>query len=67
MGERCRVAGSGAGAAEEGGVDEAPFADEGRAELAMAAAGENAEGGPGPEPEPAPEPEKKSFWKRLFE
>ena len=54
-------------AAEEGVFDDAPFTDDELAELAMAAADENAEGEPEPEPEPAPEPEKKSFWKRLFE
>ena len=54
-------------AAEEGVFDDAPFIDDELAELAMAAADENAEGEPEPEPEPAPEPEKKSFWKRLFE
>ena len=54
-------------AAEEGVFDDAPFTDDELAELAMAAAHENAEGEPEPEPEPAPEPEKKSFWKRLFE
>ena len=52
-------------AAEEGAFDEAPFTDDELAELAMAAADENAEDEP--EPEPAPEPEKNSFWKRLFE
>ena len=54
-------------AAEEGVFDDVPFTDDELAELAMAAADENAEGEPEPEPEPAPEPEKKSFWKRLFE
>lgn len=54
-------------AAEEGVFDDAPFTDDELAELAMAAADENAEGEPEPEPEPAPESEKKSFWKRLFE
>ena len=54
-------------AAEEGVFDDAPFTDDELAELAVAAADENAEGEPEPEPEPAPEPEKKSFWKRLFE
>lgn len=54
-------------AAEEDVFDDAPFTDDELAELAMAAADENAEGEPEPEPEPAPEPEKKSFWKRLFE
>lgn len=54
-------------AAEEGVFDDAPFTDDELAELALAAADENAEGEPEPEPEPAPEPEKKSFWKRLFE
>ena len=54
-------------AAEEGVFGDVPFTDDELAELAMAAADENAEGEPEPEPEPAPEPEKKSFWKRLFE
>ena len=53
--------------AEAGVFDDVPFTDDELAELAMAAADENAEGEPEPEPEPAPEPEKKSFWKRLFE
>lgn len=51
----------------KGVFDDVPFTDDELAELAMAAADENAEGEPEPEPEPAPEPEKKSFWKRLFE
>lgn len=54
-------------AAEEGVFDDVPFTDDELAELAMAAADENAEGERARARARPPEPEKKSFWKRLFE